>query len=503
MKFRTKIKLSYIILAIVPLLAMNITLLTTGRTQLNKVEEQFGIENIELQSLSNPPKLYSKITNEEYHTLLTAINEDVTQLESKDYLDSFNQKLKQKHSFLVVRKGDSFIYNGNNLSDDVLFKLPTWQKEHSPISENVISSYIYEDYKYLIKQIDFVFPDDEFGCIYLMTTLKELTPQVESILLRIIISIIVIVILSSLLLSLWIYRSIMKPIRKLTEATKRIADGDLDFTIASDDKDEFGDLCNDFETMRKRLKESAETSMEEELEHKELLSNISHDLKTPITAIKGYVEGIMDGVADNPEKMDRYIKTIYNKANDMDRLIGELTLYSNIDTNRIPYHFEKINVHAYFEDCVEELTIELTAKNIQLNYFNYVEKDIIIIADVEQMKRVINNIVSNSVKYIGNKTGALNIRILDDNDFIHIEIEDNGKGIATKDLPYIFDRFYRTDASRNSNQGGSGIGLSIVKKIIEVHGGKIWATSQLNTGTTMHIILRKYVEPSLTEESTT
>ena len=109
MKFRTKIKLSYIILAIVPLLAMNITLLTTGRTQLNKVEEQFGIENIELQSLSNPPKLYSKITNEEYHTLLTAINEDVTQLESEEYLDSFNQKLKQKHSFLVVRKGDSFI----------------------------------------------------------------------------------------------------------------------------------------------------------------------------------------------------------------------------------------------------------------------------------------------------------------------------------------------------------------------------------------------------------
>lgn len=496
MKFRTKIKLSYIILAIVPILAMNITLLTTGSTQINMVEEQFGIDNIELKSLSNPPRLYNKITEKEYQTLITTIHQDIKLLESSDYLHTFNQQLQKKHSFLVLRKEDTFIYNGGNLPDDVLNSLPIWQNKQVSTNDSLSNSFIYEDSKYLIKQINFVFSDKENGCIYLMTTLEQLTPQVETILLKIIISIIVIVILSSILISLWIYHSIMKPIRQLTDATRRISNGDLDFTIASDDKDEFGDLCNDFEAMRKRLKESAETSMTEELEHRELLSNISHDLKTPITAIKGYVEGIMDGVADSPEKMDRYIKTIYNKANDMDRLIGELTLYSEIDTNRIPYHFEKVNVHSYFEDCVEELTIELSAKNIQLHYFNSVDKDSIIIADVEQMKRVINNIVSNSVKYISNKPGTLNIRILDDNDFIHIEIEDNGKGIATKDLPFIFDRFYRTDASRNSNQGGSGIGLSIVKKIIDVHGGTIWATSELNIGTTMHIILRKYIEPA-------
>ena len=91
----------------------------------------------------------------------------------------------------------------------------------------------------------------------------------------------------------------------------------------------------------------------------------------------------------------------------------------------------------------------------------------------------------------------MNIRINDDYDFIHVEIEDYGKGIATKDLPYIFDRFYRTDVSRNSNQGGSGIGLAIVKKIIEVHGGKIWANSKIDTGSKMHFIIRKYVEPEV------
>lgn len=205
----------------------------------------------------------------------------------------------------------------------------------------------------------------------------------------------------------------------------------------------------------------------------------------------------MDGVADTPEKMEKYIRTIYNKANDMDKLIGELTVYSKIDTNRIPYNFKKVNVDEYFADCAEEISVELEAKNIRLNYFNYVDKSTIIIADPEQLKRVINNIVSNSVKYIGNKQGALNIRINDENDFIHVEIEDNGKGISQRDLPYIFDRFYRTDASRNSNQGGSGIGLAIVKKIIEVHGGKIWATSKENTGTIMHFIMRKYYEPEV------
>ena len=246
--------------------------------------------------------------------------------------------------------------------------------------------------------------------------------------------------------------------------------------------------------MRRRLKETAEEKLEAEKQNKELISNISHDLKTPITAVKGYVEGIMDGVADTPEKQEKYIRTIYNKANDMERLINELTFYSKIDTNRIPYRFDRINVNEYFADCVEELSIELEEQNIELAYFNYVDEDVQVIADAEQIKRVINNIVSNSIKYIDKPKGYINIRVKDVGDFVQVEIEDNGKGIATKDLPLIFNRFYRTDASRNSSKGGSGIGLSIVKKIIEDHGGKVWATSKENTGTVMYFVLRKYQE---------
>lgn len=319
----------------------------------------------------------------------------------------------------------------------------------------------------------------------------RMVPEIRNFLKNIAIVAILVLLITACLLIGWIYTGINVPLMKLRKATHNIAEGNLDFTLEVDGNDEISDLCRDFEEMRRRLCESNEEKIQYDRESKELISNISHDLKTPITAIKGYVEGIMDGVADTPEKMNHYIRTIYNKANDMDRLINELTFYSKIDTNRIPYTFNKINVSSYFEDCCEEVGLDLESKNIDFSYFNYVDENVEVIADAEQMKRVINNIIGNSVKYMDKPKGRINICVKDVGDFVQIEIEDNGKGIGPKELPYIFDRFYRTDASRNSSMGGSGIGLSIVRKIVEDHGGKIWATSKLGTGTVMYFVLRK------------
>ena len=309
----------------------------------------------------------------------------------------------------------------------------------------------------------------------------------------------IILVFTALSVGLWIYRSIAVPLVKLRKATRNIKEGNLDFVLEVEGNDEFSQLCQDFEEMRKRLKESTEEKILMDKENKELISNISHDLKTPITAVKGYVEGIMDGVADTPEKMDRYVRTIYNKTNEMDHLINELTFYSKIDTNRIPYTFSKLNVEDYFSDCAEELGLEMETRGIELVYANYVEKGVQVIADGEQIRRVIHNIVSNAIKYMEKPRGIIQLRVKDVGDFIQVEIEDNGKGIAAKDLPYIFDRFYRTDVSRNSSKGGSGIGLSIVKKIMEDHGGKVWATSRLGIGTIMYFVLRKYQEVPMDE----
>lgn len=302
-------------------------------------------------------------------------------------------------------------------------------------------------------------------------------------------------------LTTWVNKGVFHHIRKLNKAMEEISDGDFDHALdAGSVEGEISELYRSYEDMRLKLKESAEERIRDEATSRELISNITHDLKTPITSIKGYAEGILDGVADTDEKKERYIRIIYDKTKDLDRLLNELTYYSSIDSNRIPYTFHRINVGDFFKDCIEEVGMDLDSKNIRLEFENYLSPDTRIVADPVQMRKVIDNIVGNSVKYMDKPEGRIVIRLLDASDSVRIEIEDNGKGIATKDLANIFQRFFRTDASRNSAQGGSGIGLSIVKKIVEDHGGYIWATSKEGEGTCMHFVMRKYKESEKGDE---
>ncbi|MBE5997693.1 MAG: HAMP domain-containing histidine kinase, partial [Lachnospiraceae bacterium] len=310
----------------------------------------------------------------------------------------------------------------------------------------------------------------------------------------VIVMIVMVLFITGLILSIWLYKSVTEPLRKLGTATQKIKEGELDFEVTEEGPEEIRELCRDFEEMRVRLKEASESQVAYDRESKELISNISHDLRTPIAAVKGYVEGIMDGVADTPEKMDHYLRTIYNKANEMDRLINELTFYSKIDTNRMPYAFAKVGVRGFFDDAAEDMELELDGENVAFSYENKVDPSVQIIADAEQIRRVINNIISNSLKYMDKPERKMSMTVSDSGDFVQVAIKDNGQGIPKKDLEYIFNRFYRADASRNSAQGGSGIGLSIVKKIIEDHGGRVYAQSIEGEETTMFFELRKYME---------
>lgn len=175
---------------------------------------------------------------------------------------------------------------------------------------------------------------------------------------------ITILVFAGIVLTYWVYRSILSPLNKLQEATKKIRDGNLEFTLDVDADDEIGQLCQDFEEMRIRLKENAEDKIQYDKDNKELISNISHDLKTPITAIKDMWKAYWTVWRLRRKKLDKYIRTIYNKSNDMDRLIDELTFYSKIDTNKIPYTFSKINVAQYFRDCVEEVGLDMEARGL-------------------------------------------------------------------------------------------------------------------------------------------
>lgn len=497
MKLKTRLIIAFFVIIFVPVFLTSLALFGFGRYQLNSIEETYGIKDPSYDTLSNSVQMVSKFTQKSFEEMQDQAGRDPDMFLDRSYLDTLNEKLSGKASYLIVRRGGEMYYSGKDENIDALFEeLPPYG-DYNKISDSGV--YIGKDVQAFVKQMDVDFTDGSEGSVFIITSVSATLPQIKSLVRDMVIAIIVILIFTAGFLTMWIYNGISTPLKKLKLATQNIKEGNLDFTMEAQGDDEISGLCRDFEQMRRRLKESAEEKVQYDRENKELISNISHDLKTPITAVKGYVEGIMDGVADTPEKIDKYIRTIYNKANDMDRLINELTFYSKIDTNRIPYTFNKINIKDYFDDCIEEVGLDLESKNIELSYFNYADADTIVIADAEQLKRVINNIISNSVKYMDKPKGYINIRVKDVGDFIQVEIEDNGKGIATKDLSNVFDRFYRTDASRNSSQGGSGIGLSIVKKIIEDHGGKIWVSSKLGAGTIMYFVLRKYQEVPIDE----
>ncbi len=488
MKFKTRLQVTFLSIIFLPLVLTILAFLVIA-VYLGNVQQGFDLQKLNYPMIMENIQSFVNSTDKVYFKLLDQVSQDPRKLEDKAYLDRISSEVARKSTYLIVRKGQELYYTGNEASARAIFpKLPAFGEDE--LSDD--TGYYYNDLEKYVKQIDFTFSDGSPGSIFVVAKVNSFISK--HLLIDMLIAIVAILIFTSWMLTRWIHRGVFSPINELNVAMRKIKEGNFDYALQTDAQGEIGDLYRNYEDMRLRLKESTEEKLQNEKTNKELVSNISHDLKTPITAIKGYVEGIMDGVADTPEKMEKYIKTIYNKANDMDKLINELTVYSGIDNNRIPYNYHRINVADYFGDCVEEVGLDLESKNIKLNYSNLVEPDTIVIADPEQMKKVINNIISNSVKYMDKPHGEIDIRILDEVDSIRVEIEDNGKGIAQKDLQKIFERFFRTDTSRNSAQGGSGIGLSIVKKIIEDHGGYIWATSKEGEGTCMHFVLRKYIE---------
>lgn len=490
MKFRTRILITFFTIILLPCMLAITAFLLIGN-YLTRTQEEFGVTHADLNMWIDPTVASRTISDEIFTETKEKLQQNPKALDDIEMLAELNAQISEKSSYIIVRKEDGIHYAGNQLAADKIFdKLPEFAEEN--IDSEMAKSTYYDDMKKIVRQKDFYFPDGSQGSFFIITQASPLISR--TLFIDMALAIIVILIFTSLFLTRWIHKGVFAPINKLNIAMQNIAEGNLEYMLPAKDDGEIGELYRNYEDMRLRLKESTDEKIFAEKQNKELVSNISHDLKTPITAIKGYVEGIMDGVADTPEKMDKYIKTIYNKANDMDRLINELTVYSGIDSNRIPYHFHKLNVSEYFGDCVEEVGLDLDSRGISLDYSNLVSPDTVIIADPEQLKRVVNNIIGNSVKYMDKSNGEIDIRILDELDSVRVEIEDNGKGIAAKDLPNIFERFYRTDASRNSSQGGSGIGLSIVKKIVEDHGGYIWATSKEGEGTCMHFVIRKYQE---------
>lgn len=289
-------------------------------------------------------------------------------------------------------------------------------------------------------------------------------------------------------------RGIIAPVVRLKEAAVNIGNGELDFGIAEEGEGEVRELCRMLELMRIKLKESVYWQEKYDENRRFLVSSISHDLKTPVTSIIGYLDGILDGVASTPQKQKEYVETARSKALLVNAMIDDLLLYSRLDMNQVPFHLEPTDVRAFFEDCMADVSYMFSRRGVALTLAVEFEEPVYVRMDRERFQRVIQNILDNCLKYMDKEDGRVDVLLRKTRTSAIMEIRDNGRGIPESEVPRIFDRFYRVDPSR-SRTGGTGLGLAIARQIVEGHDGRIWARSAEGEGMSVIISLPIHAGP--------
>lgn len=287
-----------------------------------------------------------------------------------------------------------------------------------------------------------------------------------------------------------LFRWVLKPLKQLEIGTREIAEGNLEVTLPNyGANDEIGQLFTSFDSMRKQLSEDEKLRSLYEKNRTELIANISHDLKTPIAAIKGYSTGILEGVANTEERLDKYVRVIHQNAASMDVMLNDLVTLSNLDLKHESLMLESINITQFFNDFFDEWEYELESKNIHFATMINVDGERMIKADRLQLMRVINNLMSNAIKYMNKEKQKIKIEVVEQQQQLMIKITDNGMGIPKSKLDRVFERFYRVDEARSRKIDGSGLGLSIVKNIVNLHKGTIRMESIDGVGTTVILTL--------------
>ena len=277
-----------------------------------------------------------------------------------------------------------------------------------------------------------------------------------------------------------IEKRVFKPIDKLKVGLEEIAKGNYNIQVENEETCDLGFiglLVDSFNEMAQKLQVSEKMKSEYEEDRKTLIANISHDLKTPITSVQGYIEALLDGVVISPEKVDKYLKTIYQNTVYIDRLIDDLFLFSKLDLQKLELQFENVQMGAFMKDFMEEFKFELEEKNCNFKYVNKLEGDCTIYIDRKRLYQAFRNVIGNAVKYGSNNDLTIKIEMDKLDDFVGINIEDDGPGIPKDKLSNIFNRFYRIDSERTKDLMSTGLGLAIAKELVQAHGGSITVSS--------------------------
>ncbi|CAD5897182.1 sensor histidine kinase [Carnobacterium maltaromaticum] len=459
-------------------------------------------------SVPSPNNLYKMITRERSLSLeeegaflelrLLAKNEpdSLKNLENPE-LVKIIQEIEQQNLAVVIRQGEDISYYSNGLVEkSLLAHFPIYEPNNLKVNGTI------DNAGRLYRYMKFDFKDSDQRANSVMVLKKENTfvefLQKWGLLISGLIILIALIFVQ--LFNRSITKTIIEPLDQLKKSTETMKTGNLESIEVPLDNEyaanEIKELADSFEEMRLQVKQSAIEQKRYEENRKELIANISHDLKTPITSIIGYVEGLQDGVATTKEKEAQYLATIHKKATSLNHLIEELFLYSKLDLQKIGFNFEEVNIRQFLVHISEEYQMELANQGTHLSTEFGEEQDAYCLIDREQVNRILGNLIQNSLNFrdMGKEFNQVILRLTQTESKVWIEVEDNGIGIDEEQQAFIFDRFYRGESSRNIAMGGSGLGLAIVKQLVEAHGGTLQLNSIKGQGTKIAFCLNKLVE---------
>ena len=493
MSIRHKILISNIILVCVPVLLAG--LLWLGYTHLSESTVVNPLRNVSESegSLSHTQEaLYfyeAELAKIDWKNIENAPQTDEDIIPRKDA--QILSELSDMGYHFQVSNGESIIFDNLTESDSALLdgiRSPDSAASGSLLhfgNITVIRDTFYGDHiSYIITAV-FDETAADTGTIRSMLPVYMLSPTAIIIFLLIVIGATV---LTGFILSRWIGHSILEPLDVIRGGAKQIADGNLDFHMDMVSSDEFSEVRDEFEIMRGKLKSAENDRITYEKKRKELLSGISHDLRSPLTSIKGYCLGLKDGIANTDEKKNRYYDAILTRSNDMERLLGSLSELVRLENAKEHIHPELLQVDAFLLQFIKEQESLLKENHVTVRFDSNLDgckADI----DADEMRRVFSNLLENTMKYRTDTESNVRIEAVADQPSgeLHILFSDDGPGVPEETLSYLFDSFYRVDDSRTKPENGSGLGLAIVKEIIEGHGGRVEA--YLAEGLGIRIIL--------------
>lgn len=384
---------------------------------------------------------------------------------------------------VVIMENDNILYN----SEDFTILQIKEMLMNLSIQNNY---YEYKGNSYRINAENFTMED---GSNYRVITLNQIINVdnfYRSLLIFVFITFLIVFVIASVIVQKQNMKNIIIPITNLTKEAEKLRIGELETAITDKGYGEIRELGTAIEQLRIQLKNSIYYQQRVDENRKFLISSISHDLKTPVTSISGYIDGVLDGVADTDEKKKYYLSKAIEKTKMINTMIEDLLLYSKLDLNQMTFEKEKVHIVKYMEYCIEDSSEEFLHENKRIIFENELSTTFFVIIDVEKFKRVVQNILDNAKRSIENQTGRLKIILRETNSSVIIEFKDNGKGISKDDLPHVFERFYRADTAREV-KGSSGLGLAIAKQIVEGLEGRIWAISENCQGASIIISLKK------------